>query len=304
MSQPIQYLIADPSGNITIMVLSAVDQKDYQSIAKALLAKHEEAEQVAFIVPTAEGETPTLNMSGMEFCGNASRAFAYYEVLKKGDAASVVESDTPTDLAVKISGCDTPLSATVHPKSGMVDIEMPAPLGAETVTDLPLAAPSAPAQDRANPSASVAGTLVRLPGITHLVLRDVPATKENFDLLKDWYYGYDPAGAPAFGVMFLSAESADIDAAASTDADAAVTRLAMTPVVYVRDVDTVYFEGSCASGSAACAYALADDTGAKRSFRLIQPDGELTVSVSGKGDDLALRLSGAVSLSEPLSATL
>ena len=38
---------------------------------------------------------------------------------------------------------------------------------------------------------------------------------------------------------------------------------AMTPVVYVKDVDTTYFEGSCGSGTTACAV----------SFGLMQGDG-------------------------------
>ena len=67
---------------------------------------------------------------------------------------------------------------------------------------------------------------------------------------------YNP---PAIGVMFWNSEEEKL-----------------TPAVYVRDVDTTYFEGSCGSGSTACAivFGLRQGKGS-HSFSFAQPAGTI-----------------------------
>ena len=101
---------------------------------------------------------------------------------------------------------------------------------------------------------------------------------------KDIYSDVDPE-MDAFGVMFINEEK-DL----------------MSPVVYVRDVDTTYFEGSCASGTAAAAIAKAakeNDGAFEYVFR--QPDGTLYASVKKKdGQVTEIGLGGIIEMTEIL----
>ena len=90
MSKNLDIIIADSSGNITIMVLTPVERNEYKNVAQQLLDMEElGGEQVAFVL-SAPADTdagqpivPSMEMCGLEFCGNASRAFAFYEVIRK-----------------------------------------------------------------------------------------------------------------------------------------------------------------------------------------------------------------------------
>ena len=69
----IDYLVADPSGNTTILVLTPVAKAQHSSLAAQLLALPGiEAEQVGYVSREA-GKPLRVDMMGGEFCGNASR---------------------------------------------------------------------------------------------------------------------------------------------------------------------------------------------------------------------------------------
>lgn len=94
-------------------------------------------------------------------------------------------------------------------------------------------------------------------GIMHVVLKNIKASKETFDAYKDYINSkYDP---PAMGVMFWDEEKKEL-----------------TPVVYVKDVDTTYFEGSCGSGCTATAtcFGLLDGEG-EHHYSFPQPAGTI-----------------------------
>ena len=87
-------------------------------------------------------------------------------------------------------------------------------------------------------------------GIMHVVIKNIEATEETFNKYKDYINEkYDP---PAMGVMFWDEKTETL-----------------APVVYVKDVDTTYFEGSCGSGSTATATC----------FGLIKGEGEHHLSI-------------------------
>ena len=281
----VDYIIADPAGNITILVLSPADRSEYQEIASALLDKHRDAEQVAFVLPPQD--PPAMEMCGLEFCGNASRSFAYYEALKYDPPLS--------EITVKVSGAQDPLRACIDAEKQEAKIEMPLPSGAEKLIV------------QTGDGKRLSGILVRMDGIAHLVLsenqQEDPETLRDLmdapeDAVRDLFCRIrdDLAEAerrhtgtdfPAFGIMFL---------------DYSAGRL--RPVVYVRDVNTIYFEGSCASGSAASAYAMALLT-ADTEFLFRQPAGELSVRAEKDGEKICgMLLSGSVALSEVLTAAL
>ena len=107
MKRSIDYIIADPEGNTTILVLSQVEISDYQAVAKQLLEQEPQAEQVGYIKTDENGDPVSMDMCGLEFCGNATRAFGFYRSLL---------SDPPaTELSLNVSGCDHPLKSWIEP---------------------------------------------------------------------------------------------------------------------------------------------------------------------------------------------
>lgn len=290
MKKKFDCFVADCSGNITIFVATPTDRCDYKVVAQALLDDVAlGGEQVAFILPqdapASDGSAslPRMEMCGLEFCGNASRAFALYDVVSSGklDAGFA-------ETKVSVSGCDVPLSARVHdaevvPVSkdsagsfsacdAVVEMDMPVPVSSKVLSASDLCI-------------SKDGLLVDMDGISHLILTDIAPSGELFDDIKHRVYDLDP-DMPAFGCMFCDTVNG-----------------LMTPVVYVRDVDSTYFEGSCASGSVAASYALAKDAvDGIHEFTLQQPEGTLYTSVvKEKGLIEGISLKGLVTLSDMIS---
>ena len=79
----LNFIKTNPSGNTTILVDSAVPEKEQSVVAKRLLAYDSvQAEQVGFL--TIPDDTTDYNialrMMGGEFCGNATRSAAVYTV--------------------------------------------------------------------------------------------------------------------------------------------------------------------------------------------------------------------------------
>lgn len=253
MKEKIKILTADPAGNITIFVLDHFDQRYYQIVASQLLSREDmDAEQVAFIAGP-----DTMHMCGMEFCGNASRAFALMLAKQRGICGY-------GQVMINVSGCARPLMVEVNTDNNFTRIEMPPPLTVQPFADASLPENS---------------WLVDMDGIIHVVVCDLPATLENFNTIKEEINRrFDP---PAMGVMFY---------------DTGASRL--TPVVYVKDVDSTYFEGSCGSGTTAVAAAFsAEESDGTFRFTLPQPAGTITATVEKDHKQIkAIYIEGAVSL--------
>jgi diaminopimelate epimerase len=184
----------------------------------------------------------SMCMCGMEFCGNASRSFALLTAIDQGIQGFA-------HMEVNVSGMSEPAQVDVDTSSNYARIRMPLPLSVTTYTDTEIPE----AED---------GTLVDLDGIVHLVLHDVPWSKELFNRIRQEFY--TKADPPAFGVMFV--DSYDCRT---------------TPLVYVRDVNSTYVEGSCGSGSTAVAIAHARNRAdGEMSEDVIQPAGTVTTTVT------------------------
>lgn len=166
-------------------------------------------------------------------------------------------------IEIKVSGSDTPLQVIVNTDTNYTKIEMPLPV--KTI----------------NYKGVKSGLLIDFEGIMHLILNDVPADDKLFEILKkDINDRYAP---PAMGVMFYDSSSETL-----------------TPVVYVKDVDTTYYEGSCGSGSTALACALSDnlDDGCYV-FSIKQPAGTIIASTEVKNKKIhKVFIEGPVDLSE------
>lgn len=268
-SKEIQIIPADPAGNKTIFVTTPVERKDYQSVASFLLSLDEyEAEQVAFILPEADvigsnagtGQTiGSMEMCGMEFCGNASRTFALIQAKKLGLQGKQT-------VTIKVSGCEDLLQVLVDTERNHTRIDMPVP---HTIIKYG------------------SDILVDLGGIMHLVTTDKSADPNVFQRLKNRLMSeFNP---PALGVMFYNKETDE-----------------MTPVVYVADVDSTYFEGSCASGTVAAAAALtSDDADGEYSFTIKQPKGQLTAVIKKRQNSIeSVSIEGPVIIGNPVTIQL
>ena len=277
MTRNVDLIVFDPAGNTTIMVLTPVPRSDYAEVAKKLLAIDfgpqcswrdvAFGEQVAYVV---EGEEPIMEMCGLEFCGNASRSYAYYKVLLRGEGEDI--GGDKKEITVRVSGCPHPLTAVVDRKACDSIIQMPLPVDVKMID---------------TSSAGVKGTfpLVVYEGISHLVLTGVQPEDDAFESLKNYIYGEVDPGMDAFGVMFIDEEKG-----------------LMSPIVYVRDVDTTYHEGSCASGTAAAAVAKATgEADGTYEYIFREPDGTLEAAVTkAEGAITEVRLGGIIEMTEIL----
>lgn len=323
MERNIDYIIANPAGNITILVLTPVDRTDYQRVARRLLAACPEAEQVGYVLPSGYEERiarspkqadwtqefswnipptdlPRMEMCGLEFCGNASRSFAYYEAMRAKPPLS--------EIVISVSGSEEPLRAWIDVGECSDRIEMPVPSEMDEVS-IPISADFARLVAEASgqtcdtkTGGSIDGLLVHMDGISHFVVTSIPyeiIETMDHDTMEDLFlhirgcvYEITDRDLPALGVMFYDSETSRL-----------------TPIVYVRDVDTIYFEGSCASGSAATAYAMSVSDPAvvtgSRTYTMKQPAGTLQVEVSMmEGLVQSMILQGSVELSEVRQITI
>ncbi|CAK7037317.1 MAG: Histidine racemase [Desulfovibrio sp.] len=246
-----------PGGNPTILIDSepayALPAQMRAEIAAALLhADHLHGDQVGFLSMT--GAMPHLEMMGGEFCVNAARSAAAV-FARKGSLPQTGQDEWQGEISV--SGADRPVTVAVRSAN--------ATPGSTTVYDsalaLPLAGISYPA------TASAAGeTLVRLPGITHLLI-DCAASPRPADIIKaaaEKRQEYGLEKEEAAGVVWYEKKQ-----------DGAY---AIAPVVYVAATDSSVFESACGSGSLAVALIAA-------------PQGEISV-FQPSGHALSIRFTG------------
>ena len=131
------------------------------------------------------------------------------------------------------------------------------------------------------------GTLVDLTGIAHFVVEGVEPSEGFFRAAESIFSGI--AGLDACGVIFLDAE-----------------KRSMTPLVKVIETGSLVWEGSCGSGSVACAVAQSErmeNGGFSCEYR--QPAGTVRASVERQGGNvIAASIGGEVTLDEPMRITL
>ena len=243
----LRYSIFDPTGNITALVESVVPEKDQPSVAAAIMARHTAVEQVGFLrLPAGEGETPALRMAGGEFCGNASMSAAALWALRRGLDGG--------ECSLRVSGAESAVSVRLRREpegSFAAAVHMP---------------PAGQIMERECVISGRRGTLscVYMEGITHAVITPASA----FFALKDDRPAAERAvrtlcaalGANCLGLMFLEEE---------------MPRWRLTPLVWVPASGTLFWENSCASGSAAVSMALARTLKRTVALDLDEPGGRL-----------------------------
>ena len=252
---------ADPAGNITLLVLDPVAEADRAAVARQLLAIPDlAAEQVGFILPPSEGGVLRLAMMGGEFCGNALRSAGAWFARQAG-------LDAETSIHLEISGCGGLHQVITELAHGTAWAEMPLPERIEETFSSPATADC--------PQAVV----VCFPGIAHALLPGcvpdmLPAKRITSWLCRQFQ-------TPAAGALYLD-----------------VLLRKMQPAVYVRATDTLVFERSCASGSAAVAAWLSrsrpDDL---CTYDICQPGGTISAQVRRRNGSIeTLSVGGPVAL--------
>ena len=204
----------------------------------------------------------SLRMVGGEFCVNASRAFGALLALD-----SAHSDQNPLQLEISVSGWQSPVSLTVRGRKPCWEVA--------ARLDLP---------SSLRPEAHGRGCIVRLPGISHLLLP-----------LED---------APLPADLLSEAQAALLAAGLADEAAAGVVwwrptplGASMTPVVQVPAAGTLVAEQACGSGALALALELARRSGL-RCCQLSQPSGsslKVSLSIPAQGA-LEAEISGAAKL--------
>ena len=208
----IQYLLADPTKNITVLVTTPVSRALQPELASLLLDLEPEAEQVGFVETAADGQM-RLQMMGGEFCGNATMSFGAW-LCRRAPIGQTCR------LALKISGAPALVECSITPLDGcfLGTVDMPLPEKIETLR-LPLGSETAEL------------SVVRLPGINHIIVPAQVLTRVRAEeLIRRWA---EVLHADALGILLLQEEE-----------------LCFDPLVYVTQTDTAVWERGCGSGSA------------------------------------------------------
>ena len=253
----VTYSILDPTGNITALVDGGVEPGRQPALAAALMRRHPEVEQVGFLTRLPSGGEDVgaeLRMAGGEFCGNASMCAA---------ALCFPEGEQePRTFFLRVSGAEDPVE---------LRLRRVGPDSFETAVCMP---PALSVGEAAFSFVNLHGTLplVRMQGISHLIVTPDSA----FFLLQE-----DRTAAERAVREFCTALRAGCLGLLFLEENAPAWR--MTPLVYVPGSGTVFWENSCASGSAAAGMYLAAKNGAPLTLTLRQPGGSLRVECDPRG---------------------
>lgn len=235
-----------PGGNDTALIAEkAPGSLERKRINDEVMRLYPNIEQVGYVDP--EPAPCRLTMSGGEFCGNATRSTAYLAL-----------RGMPGEIDIQVSGVAGTLKAGVA-TNGEAYAQMPVYREPDRVV-----------QDPENPGNSV----VYMEGITQYVNWDTSAiegksTAEIKEIAGRFIREKGLDTYPAAGVMYVKQ---------------GLKGLEIAPVVYVRDIDTLFYETACGSGTTAVGLTLAKQRGGTiENVPVYQPSG-LPIKVSVEYD--------------------
>ena len=254
----LKFYILDPTGNITALVESEVDISLQPDAAEMIMKLHPDVEQVGFVRYGGNGGPDVfLRMAGGEFCGNASICAAALFLLRKQGEEDGVNSfaelrESTHTVCLSVSGIQVEVQLTVTGENSFyARIEMPEALSIEeTFLDFG--------------SERIPVPIIKMEGISHILIEkesplfalknDPQAAEEQLRLAG--------AGSSCLGFLFQ---------------DENEEKIRLTPLVFVPGSDTMFWENSCASGSAALGMYFASKKNAPVDMTLDEPGGSLRV---------------------------
>lgn len=230
-----EYKILNPGGNKTALILGGKYTK-YQKkiINKMLLDKYLEVEQVGFL----SNRVNRLEMAGGEFCMNATRCAVYEYAKKNRDKIEISVSGTNKKIIGKVLS-DNKVEVKLNIGKNIDDL-------IEVKNDF---------------------IFIKIDGILIVVLNEEKSKKyirklrENEEIakneIKQLMIKEIDVNEKAIGMMLLESVS---------------NKVKINPVVWVKDIDTVFYETACGSGSLGIAiYNYFKNK--ERKMELIQPSG-------------------------------
>lgn len=268
----ITYNWIDPTGNITILVESDVSQEDHAVVAKQLMDHDSSCQQVGFVGQSDFADIK-LSMAAGEFCGNATMSAAVLFCTNTGLACNESRSVT-----VESSGAKDPVKVDITCREDgrgtyyTGSVNMPRPRRIRSM--------GLPIKDRQYDL-----PVVEFDGITHIIVSSQELKldpEETVRVLKEWW---ELIRSSCLGIMTIDEYVSD------GNSNVSVT---VRPLVYAPDVETCYWESSCASGTTALAayYRQYHDIPGL-CLTAKEPGGTLTVACRKDG---ALLLQGSVRL--------
>lgn len=254
--------ILRPGGNDTALVEGIVNKTDRKAINNSLMQSFPNVEQVGFYKYDAKNSKAVLEMAGGEFCGNATRSLAY--LLLKGNIG---------ELSIDVSGTKRPLKAGIKQSSTAFSY-MPIYQDFNSVQEV-----------------NKDIYLVEIEGITHLITaKPANSTPDELKQLAKGLLGQYGLlySRLASGVMFVSENRKN-------------NSIFMEPIVWVRDIETLFYETACASGTTAIGlWKSTQDRNSKTQLDIEQPSGQMirvTVEKDSKSFISAV-IDGSVALLE------
>ncbi|MBQ5337048.1 MAG: hypothetical protein J6W65_06380 [Oscillospiraceae bacterium] len=227
--------------------------------AAKLMKLEPTAEQVGFLGCSGPGYELSLQMTGGEFCGNAALSAAAVFCMNAGKRNNKAET-----VRVLVSGAADPVPIEIRQIGSNAykgTVSMPVPLDITSV-------------DFRYGEEDFSFPVIRFEGITHL-LSFQPLQREAAEtIVKNQCTRLQ---ADALGIMQIDTDTGTL-----------------LPLVYVPKSGTLFWEGSCASGTAAAGSFLHSHTGAGK-WEFTEPAGRLIIESSPDG---RLLLTGNVSIKE------
>ena len=238
----LDFIKLSPLGNTTVFLRGEAAQEARAALlAEAMDYDHLAAEQAGFLVaPHSEEALFRIEMSGGEFCGNATLSAA----------ALAASEGAESPFFVECSGAPEPLRAEAHPLGSgrwLARAEMPQ---AHEVRRISLD----------GFSFGGAAICVSLPGIAHFVVEAADLSAADYDALLACLMR--ETDADAYGVVPFERMGRD--------------HFRIRPYVAVPSAESRVFERACGSGSLALALALGDAAEGTR-IAVEQPGGTLFV---------------------------
>lgn len=243
----IQYILCNPTGNITALVETKVPIENQPYIADVLMKKEPSCEQVGYIQEPCEGSDITLRMAGGEFCGNATMSTAAYFCKNKGMADGEKET-----VKVKVIGTSGLIDVTVERKEGRYfgTIEMPSPSKISF-------------EEFSFEDKTYKYPVVSFTGISHVIIEDNIPIYVPEKAIKIWC---DRLKVKGLGLILLNKEKTQI-----------------RPLVYVKTPESLVWESSCASGTTAAVAFLSKRDHEYTTYSFKEPGGVLSVEATKDG---------------------
>jgi len=239
----VNYVVADPTKNITVLVTDPVSKEERSLVTKAMFESVPDCEQVGYVRSDAKPMV-RLEMMGGEFCGNASLAAAAYYVQSHG----IDVTKAPFTVVMECSGFDKAFECET--RAGGMN-------GGGASTNHYIGTLAMPAPEKIEYCDS--HPIVFLPGIAHMIMpADRFTRKQVENNIRDYASRYD---VEAFGILLWDDE-----------------RKFMKPCVYVKGSDTIVWENGCATGSTCVGWYRYVEFG-EASTDVAQPGGSIRIQV-------------------------